>query len=255
MRIWLDPGAAGQARAHRGGRGRGGARAERADRRGPGRLAAGAARPAARAPAAHQGPPLHRRGVRGDRDPRRAGRVAAAPRRRRARRARRAELRRLHPAHRPAGDDDRRLPAARGERARGLRGGARRARAARRRASRPASAQMVRYDPTRFVAESIAEVLAHALRGHAAGLPGRLRLPPGLARHADPGGHDPRLAGRHLRGALRDRLLDQHDHALRPGARDRPGGGRRDRRGGERRAPARRRASRAARRCCARWAR
>ena len=65
---------------------------------------------------------------------------------------------------------------------------------------------MVRYDPTRFVAESISEVMRTLVRGDAAGLPGRLRLPPGLARHADPRRHDPRLADRHLRGAQRDRL-------------------------------------------------
>ena len=44
-------------------------------------------------------------------------------------------------------------------------------------------------------------------------------------------------------------LVDQHHHALRAGARDRPRGRRRDRGGRERRAPARRRATRAARRC------
>ena len=37
--------------------------------------------------------------------------------------------------------------------------------------------QMVRYDPTQFVAESISEVLEHAVRGDRARVPGRLRVP------------------------------------------------------------------------------
>ena len=53
----------------------------------------------------------------------------------------------------------RRLPAARGERARRLRRGPRRAGAALATHSRPASSWLVRYDPTRFVAESIREVM------------------------------------------------------------------------------------------------
>ena len=73
------------------------------------------------------GPPLHGRGVRADRDPRRAGRLAAAPRRRRARRARRAELRRVRAPHRPARRHARRVPAPGGQRARSV---ARRARGA-----------------------------------------------------------------------------------------------------------------------------
>ena len=95
----------------------------------------------------------------------------------------------------------RRLPAPGGERARRRRRRCAPSWTASPRASRPASPGMVRYDPTRFVAESIREVLDDALRGDAAGLPRRLRLPPGLARDADPGDHDPGLADRHLRGA------------------------------------------------------
>ena len=153
-------GAAREARAHRLRRDRRGARAERADRRRASRARRPRRRAAARDAAAHARAPLHRRGVRADRGPRRAGRLAAAPRRRRARRARRAELRRLHAAVRPA----RRSRSASSSSPRPTRSTSRAAvRAELERLSRALPVrrrrQIVRYDPTQFVSESIGEVL------------------------------------------------------------------------------------------------
>ena len=65
---------------------------------------------------------------------------------------------------------------------------------------------------------------------------GRVPVPAVVAHDADPGDHDPGLAHRHVRADEGARLLDQHAHAVRPHARDRPGGRRRDRRDREHRA-------------------
>ena len=95
------------------------------------------------------------------------------------------------------------------------------------------------YDTTLFVTESVRRGAHDPRRSHAARLPRGLRLPPELPRHAGPRHHGPGLAGGDLRADAGARLLDQHAHALRPGARDRPGGRRRDRGGRERGAAAR----------------
>ena len=73
----------------------------------------------------------------------------------------------------------------------------------------------------------------HAVARLGTGCARRLRLPAGLAGHTGARGHDPGVAGRHARGALRLRLLAQPAHALRPRARDRHRRRRRDRRRGE----------------------
>ena len=70
----------------------------------------------------------------------------------------------------------------------------------------------------------------HAVRGLRAGVAGGLPVPRRLALDADPDPGGSRVADRHLllHAAVRD--LDQPDHALRAGARDRRRGRRRDRR-------------------------
>jgi multidrug efflux pump subunit AcrB len=98
--------------------------------------------------------------------------------------------------------------------------------------------QIVRYDPTQFVPESIREVMHTLFAAIALGVPGRLRLPRGTWRATlIPRRHDPRLADRHARHALRDRIRDQLHHAVRDRPGDRAGRRRRDRGGRERGAP------------------
>ena len=163
MRIWLDPERLAKLELTAARRGRRGARAERADRRGPGRLAAGA----------------------------RSGQQLEIPLRTKGRLSTVEEFEQIVIRAEPGGSLLHLGDVARVElgaqsyagftrltgqptvtigvfqlpEANALdvsRGGARRAGAARRRASRPASSWMVRYDPTRFVAESISRGDAHA---------------------------------------------------------------------------------------------
>ena len=100
----------------------------------------------------------------------------------------------------------------------------------------PGLKAVIPFDTTPFVNASIKEVVKTLHRGRRAGVPGDVPLPAELPRHADP--HHRRAGGaaRHLRRALGARLLDQHAHHVRDGARHRPAGGRRHRGGGERRA-------------------
>ena len=81
---------------------------------------------------------------------------------------------------------------------------------------------------------------AHAAGGRRAGRAGRHPVPADLARLAHPADRGAGVGDRHLRGAARVRLLDQHAVAVRPGARHRHRGGRCHRGCRERRAPHRR---------------
>ena len=92
------------------------------------------------------------------------------------------------------------------------------------------------YDPTVFVRESINAVVAHAVRGDPARRHRRRRLPADVAGVDHSARRRAGLAGRHVRGHARPRLLAQHAVALRPRARHRHRRRRRDRRGRERRA-------------------
>ena len=108
----------------------------------------------------------------------------------------------------------------------------------------------------RFVRSRSARSVHHAARGDRPRVPGRVPVPPELARDDHPDARDPGVAGRHVRVRLAPRLLDQHADAVRHGARDRHRRRRRDRRGRERRADhARGRADRRARRRSRRWPR
>ena len=91
----------------------------------------------------------------------------------------------------------------------------------------------IAYDSSVFIDRSIKSVFTHDRRGGVAGGAGDLLLPAQPARHADPAGDDPAVAGRCLRADVRVRLHDQHADAAGDGAGDRPGGRRRDRRAGE----------------------
>ena len=71
--------------------------------------------------------------------------------------------------------------------------------------------QMVRYDPTQLCRVDLR--VMRTLFAAIVLVPGRLRVPRGLARHADPRRPIP-LAGRHVRGALCDRFAST-DHAVR----------------------------------------
>ena len=70
-------------------------------------------------------------------------------------------------------------------------------------------------------------------RGRGSGRAGHLLLPAQPARHADPAGDDPGVAGRCLCADVRVRLHDQHADAAGHGAGDRSRGRRCDRRAGE----------------------
>ena len=98
------------------------------------------------------------------------------------------------------------------------------------------------YDTTRFVDESIQEVLTTLLEALRPGRARRLRLPAGLADDGDPDDRHSGLADRHLRGDERARLQHQHHHPVRPGAVDRHRRRRRHHRRRERPAEAERRA-------------
>ena len=87
-----------------------------------------------------------------------------------------------------------------------------------------------------FVRQSIEAVLAHAARSHCARRARRHPVPADVARVDHPAGRGAGVDHRHVRGAARVRVLDQHAVAVRPGARDRHRGGRRHRRRRERRA-------------------
>ncbi len=100
----------------------------------------------------------------------------------------------------------------------------------------------VALDTTLPVSEGINEIVHTLRRGDGARHHRRLRLPPGLARDADPADRGAGLAGRRVRLLPHARLLDQHALAARAGARDRPRRRRRDRgrrggRGGDRARP------------------
>ena len=103
--------------------------------------------------------------------------------------------------------------------------------------------------------ENINEVEHTLDRGVRPGHDRRVRLPPGLPGHDHPDAGDPGLAGRHVRGDGRLRVLDQHADAVRAGPGDRPGGRRRDHRGRERREVPRARPARRWRRPGRRWPR
>ena len=92
-------------------------------------------------------------------------------------------------------------------------------------------------DTTRAVNEGIKEIVETLLIAIAAGGRGGLPVPAGLARHLDSAAGRAGIADRHVRVLPAVRLQHQYAVSVRPGAGDRPGGGRRHRRGGSRGAP------------------
>ena len=97
------------------------------------------------------------------------------------------------------------------------------------------------YDTTIFVRDSDQGGGDHADGSGAAGGAGGDPVPADLARLDHPADRSARVDRRHVRRAVRARLLDQHPDPVRAGARDRHRRGRCDRGGGERRAQHRRR--------------
>ena len=90
---------------------------------------------------------------------------------------------------------------------------------------------LISLDTTLPVTEGINEIVHTLFEAVAARHPRGLRVPPELARHADPAGDGAGLADRRLHLLPDARLLDQRALAARPRARDRHRRRRRDRRG------------------------
>ena len=153
--------------------------------------------------------------------------------RRRAPRARIEPLLAAQPPRQQAGGGDRRLPAARHQRAPGLE------RRARDDGAPEEELSARRRLPHRLRPDGVRPRIdqrgrPHAVRGDSAGRDRGRGVPADLARLDHPAGRGPGLADRHLRGDARSRVLAQHAVALRPGAGHRHRRGRRDRGGGER---------------------
>ena len=235
MRIWLRPDRLAQLKSDPGRRRQRDQRAERpvrgrqggpdADRQGPG----------SRLHDHFQGAPCRHRAVRQDHRARERGRFGGAAGRRGPRRTRLAGLRVQRPLQRPPGDAGWHISRAGRERTR-----CRKERPRHRRrdgATVPRRIRVrsaVRHHPLRQgVDPGSAEDPG---RGDAAGLPGRVPVPPELAG----GGHtvcrSAGVADRNICRNLRAGLLHQHADAVRHGARDRNCRRRCHRRAGERRA-------------------
>jgi multidrug efflux pump subunit AcrB len=154
----------------------------------------------------------------------------------RADRARRAQLRHLQHARRPAHHRHGHLPAARRQRARG-RGLVR----DKMKELRPAFPQDVEYsipfDTTRFVDASIKEVNTTIFEAALLVLAVVFLFLQTWRATLIPDDRGAGVADRRLRRPVAGRVLDQHPHALRAGARHRHRGRRRHRGAGERRAP------------------
>ena len=220
MRIWLDPDKLDNFGADAARRRRGDPGAERAGLRRPDRRPARACRASSSTPPSSARPVCRRpsefRDILAARESRR---LAAAPRRRRARRARRRELRPRHQVQRQAGRrhgrsgsrpaPTRSTPSTR----------SRRRSTALRRSFRPASKPCIPLDTTPFVRMSIEEVVQDAGRGDRARVPRDVPVPAEPARDADPDHRGAGRAARHVRRAGGVRLLDQHAHHVRHGAR------------------------------------
>ena len=86
------------------------------------------------------------------------------------------------------------------------------------------------YNPTEYVQASVEEVQQHPDRGGRPRRPRHRHLPADMARRGHSDHRHPGLADRHLRGAARARLLDQHAVAVRARAGGRHRRRRRDRR-------------------------
>ena len=111
------------------------------------------------------------------------------------------------------------------------------------------------YDPTKFVRESINEVIKTLFEATLLVVIVVVAVPPDLARVDHPAGGGAGLHRRHVRRAADVRVLHQHPLALRAGARHRHRGGRRHRRRRERGAEHRGRACRRSRRPTRPWTR
>ena len=95
----------------------------------------------------------------------------------------------------------------------------------------PGLAYEISTDNTRFITASLEEVVHTFFEALAPRGPGGVPLPGDRPRHAHPHAGGPGLHRRDLRRLRPPRLLHQHAHPLRPGARHRDRGGRRHRGG------------------------